>query len=296
MINILFVGCVKSSAILLNVLLEHGMYISGVVTQKESSYNADFCSLDEICEKHSIDYCYTKNINGKDTVEFIMNKKPDVIYCFGWSRLLKEEVLNIPRLGTIGFHPADLPNNRGRHPIIWALVLGLDKTASTFFLMDMDADTGAIVSKEEIAITYFDDAASIYDKVMECAKKQVIDITNKIENGTLVLIPQEKGRGNTWRKRNMYDGQIDWRMSGKAIYNTVRALAKPYPGAHFIAHGREIKIWKVEEIDSNGFNNIEPGKVLKVNSETDYYIKAYDKVIHVIESDNIQLTEGEYLQ
>ncbi|WP_408641721.1 DUF4422 domain-containing protein [Sporofaciens musculi] len=54
--------------------------------------------------------------------------------------------------------------------------------------------------------------------------------------------------GNSWRKRGKTDGKIDWRMSVRAIYNLVRALAKPYVGAHFEYQGLEYKVWKVKEI------------------------------------------------
>ena len=59
-------------------------------------------------------------------------------------------ILDLAPLGIIGFHPAALPRNRGRHPIVWALVLGLEETASTFFFMDKGADTGDILSQEKI--------------------------------------------------------------------------------------------------------------------------------------------------
>jgi methionyl-tRNA formyltransferase len=63
-------------------------------------------------------------------------------FCLGWSNLLKAEILKAAPLGVIGFHPAALPANRGRHPLIWALGLGLDETATTFFFMDKGADRG----------------------------------------------------------------------------------------------------------------------------------------------------------
>ena len=59
--------------------------------------------------------------------------RPDIIFCFGWSRLIKEELLKIPKKGVVGYHPAMLPKNRGRHPLIWALALGIKTTGSTFF-------------------------------------------------------------------------------------------------------------------------------------------------------------------
>ena len=70
--------------------------------------------------------------NEAEQISFITEKSPDVIYCFGWSHILSKKILKLPPYGVVGFHPAELPNNRGRHPIVWALFLGLKKTASTF--------------------------------------------------------------------------------------------------------------------------------------------------------------------
>lgn len=65
-----------------------------------------------------------------------------MIFCFGWSRLIKPPLLELPPMGVVGFHPAALPKNRGRHPLIRALVLGLRETASeTNFGID-PRDTG----------------------------------------------------------------------------------------------------------------------------------------------------------
>ena len=88
------------------------------------------------------------------------------------SRLLKEEILSIAPFGVVGFHATALPANRGRHPIIWALVLGLSETASTFFFMDEGADSGDILSQYKLSISENDNAESLYKKVIKVASVQ----------------------------------------------------------------------------------------------------------------------------
>ena len=109
----------------------------------------------------------------------------------------------------LGFHPAELPNNRGRHPLIWALVLGLDKTASTFFQLDEHADSGNIVSQKKLSIDYEDDARTLYDKIMNVAIEQLKEIYKNLNEKSLISIEQDKNAGNSWRKRSKIDGQID---------------------------------------------------------------------------------------
>ncbi|WP_026523430.1 formyltransferase family protein [Butyrivibrio sp. MB2005] len=291
-----FIGCVESSYIILKHMLQKGYIVSGVVTMDDSPINSDFHSLVPLAKEYGIDVICTKNINDEETLEFIKNKKPDVIYCFGWSRLIGKELLALPPYGVIGFHPAAIPMNRGRHPLIWALVLGLDKTASTFFVMDEGADTGDIISQKDVIIGYDDDAQTLYDKVLNTAKNQVIEFTDKISMDSLVRLPQDKNVGNTWRKRGRLDGQIDFRMSCEGIYNLVRALTHPYVGAHFMMADVEVKVWKCNVYKCDDYKNLEPGKILKVYSETEFEVKAYDGIVHVLDCDNIILKEGEYLR
>ena len=197
-------------------------------------------------------------------------------------------------MGVIGYHPASLPQNRGRHPFIWALVLGLNQSASTFFFMQEGADDGDILSQEEFEILYEDDAKSLYNKVSNIALNQIEDFLPKLQNNNFQRIKQNHEKANIWRKRGKADGKIDFRMTSNAIYNLVRALTKPYVGAYIEYKGQEISIWKVEEINFDK-NNIEFGKVLE-NDEKMIVVKTYDKAIKIIEHDFKELPKvGVYL-
>ena len=175
----------------------------------------------------------------------------------------KEDILKIPHLGVIGYHPAELPKNRGRHPIIWALALGLKKTASTFFYIDEGADTGNLIDQRIVLIEEDDDAKALYSKLIVQAKKQLKDILPIINNKNYHGTPQDDSLSNYWRKRSKIDGQISFTSSSTYIYNLVRALDKPYVGAHILFNDNEIKVWKCK-IGPKKDINFEPGKVLDI--------------------------------
>ena len=293
--RILLIGCVKSSELFLKKLIEIEANLVGVVTKKESKSNADFVDLGKTCQLQEIDYFYVNYINNSEAKSYIRSKNVDLILCLGWSQLLDKEILDIPRMGCIGFHPAELPHNRGRHPLIWALALGMKRTASTLFMLDTAADTGAIVSQQAIEIDYDDDANTLYDKVMEAAVIQLEELLKDFENHAVQVIPHGKEDGNSWRKRGKEDGKIDWRMSSRGIYNLVRALTKPYVGAHFVYQENEYKVWEVKERFDTGFENIEPGKVLEVISASHFIVKAGDNLIEVLNCDMLDIQVGEYL-
>lgn len=262
--KILLIGTVKFSEIVFKQLIQMKADITGICTSRKSNFNSDHVSLKKVAEKHHIPCLETNDINSDYSVSWIKKRDPSIIFCFGWSRIVGDEILNIPKLGVIGFHPALLPFNRGRHPIIWALVLGLKETASTFFLMDKKPDTGDVISQERVPIFFEDDANILYKRISNTATKQLRNIIPKLESGDIKKIKQSNVSGNFWRKRNFADGQIDWRMSAENIYNLVRGLSKPYVGAHFYFDDNIIKVWSTK-IELNVPKNLEPGKVLDVN-------------------------------
>lgn len=293
--KILFIGTVEFSYKALSALIENKFDIVGVLTKSESNFNSDYCDLTPLAKANNIPVFYRTNHNQDEIISFINSKNPDIIYCFGWSHILPKIILSIPKHGVIGFHPAELPNNRGRHPIIWALFLGLKQTASTFFIMDEGADTGDIISQEKINI-YEDNAFSLYNKIINVALKQIVSFTLELETKRAFLfkIKQDKKEGNSWRKRTKNDGKIDFRMTSRAILNLVNALSRPYIGAHLEFQEKEVKVWEVKEEKTNKLNH-EPGKVLEVDG-SDLIVKTYDGSIRIIDHEFNHLPlKGQYL-
>jgi methionyl-tRNA formyltransferase len=298
--KIIFIGSVLFSATSLEKLISIGAEVVGVITKKESKVNNDFFDLSSIAFKNKIPVYYTKDINCIETIDWVNEKKPDILFCFGWSNLIKKDILNIAPNGVIGFHPSFLPNNRGRHPLIWAKVLGLKKTGTTFFFMDEGADTGDILSQSEFEIDFNDDASILYLKMTNTAMKQIEDFHSKLINSSFTRTPQEKSAGNQWRKRGVKDGLIDFRMSTISICNLVRALSKPYVGAHIEFNEMPVSVWKVMP-DSNlnnklSIDNLEPGKVLKIQGQM-VLVKTGDSAVWLTEHEFIELPkEGSYIK
>ena len=292
--KILFIGTVEFSYKALKKLIELKAEIVGVCTKKKSNFNSDFVDLTSLCKNAIIPFKYVDDINSNENIDWIRSLSPDIIFCFGWSNLIKKDLLGLPKMGVVGYHPALLPKNRGRHPLIWALALGLNVGGSTFFFMTEGTDDGDILSQEKVEILYEDDAKSLYDKVSNIALRQIEDFLPKLQNNSFKTIKQNNDLANVWRKRGKVDGKIDFRMTSRAIYNLVRALTKPYVGAHVEYNGQDISIWKVEEVEFDQ-NNIEFGKVLE-NDGKSIVVKTYDKAIKIIDHDFKELPKvGEYI-
>jgi len=293
-----FIGSVAFSESALHHLIAIGpeadTEVAAVCTLESAPFNADHVDLTPMAVAQGIPVRYTPDINAPDVHDWLAEKDCDVIFCFGWSRLIGPALLALPKLGVIGFHPAALPKNRGRHPIIWALALGLGETASSFFFMSKGADTGDILSQEPIAIDAEDDAASLYSKITARALDQISTFVPQLADGSFSRRPQDEARANEWRKRGAEDGRIDWRMSARNIHNLVRALARPYLGAHFLRDGADCKVWKTAIVRTAPANT-EPGKVLAVSPEG-VDIKCGSQAIRLLETEPATIFNvGEYL-
>jgi methionyl-tRNA formyltransferase len=292
--KIIFIGTVKFSRIALQKLIDLNAQVVGVCTLEKSEFNSDHEDLRPLCEKNKIPYKYIDKNFLNDDCNWIKTFNPDIIFCFGWSSLLKNDILKLAPMGILGYHPTKLPQNRGRHPLIWALALGLKKSASTFFFMDNNADSGEILSQKKFDILNSDDAQTLYNKMTDIALLQIEEFLPELQKKKHSTVKQNDQKANVWRKRVKTDGQIDFRMTSEAIYNLVRALAKPYGGAHVKYNQKEIIIWRVEII-RNLQENLESGKVLDVD-DNKIIVKTYDGAIKIINHEFSKLPNiGEYL-
>ncbi|WP_161956370.1 methionyl-tRNA formyltransferase [Metasolibacillus fluoroglycofenilyticus] len=279
--KVLFMGCVKSSLRFLEALyFKTEAEIVGVVTKVQSDYNADHVSLHSFCNEEEIDWLDYQN--NDQLAQWVKLKCPDIIYCFGWSYLLPKEVYSIPKLGAVGYHPTLLPQNRGRHPIIWTLVLGLKETGSTFFYLDDLPDSGAILNQRKLHLDDYETASTLYSKLLNVGEQQVVELTNDFIKGTLKPIVQDEEKATYWRKRGELDGKIDWRMSSQMIINLINALSKPYGGAHFEYYGKKIKVWRAEEVEYSNIDNLIPGEIVDFG-DSFFIIKTSDKLLKIVD-------------
>ena len=294
--KIVYIGTVEFSYHCLVEVLKNNGEVTGIITSKNNKFNSDYQDPTPIAKKHNIPIYYCKNINSSATLEWIKNKKPDILFCFGWSQLLKKEILSIAPMGCLGVHPALIPKNRGRHPIIWSLALGLKESGLTFFFIDEGADSGPILSQRTFNISNQDNARTIIEKIKKLASFQISEFLPQLISGSYKTVPQNPEKATYWRKRSPKDGLIDWRMHSDSILNLIRALTKPYPGAQFIYEEAHITVWAAHEFKEKTPENIEPGKIIQIENRKPV-IKCYNSAIVIDEHEpRTVFTEGEYIK
>lgn len=286
--RIAYIGNVEFSRRALAKLIDMDAEVVGVLTRRNSPTNSDHVDLASLAMGRGIPFAHQDDLDPEATARWLEGLRADVVFCFGWSRLLPPRILEATRLGVVGFHPSPLPRGRGRHPIVWALALGLRETGSSFFLMEEGADTGAILSQERVEILPQDEAADLYDRICATALAQIGEFVPALARGEVRPRPQDHSQASSWRKRGKRDGRIDWRMPAASIANLVRSLAPPYPGAHFETRdGLEPKVRRATELDTAVDPFTEPGRILAKSPDGVWLdVRCGDKAIRIMPPDD----------
>ena len=265
--KIVFISGIKFGLELLTTILENNWKVSLVFSYADNKKNiySDFASFDEITTSYKMMHVKVENINDKENIDMLKSINPDIILVIGWSQILKEEILSLPKLGIIGSHPTLLPKYRGRAPIPWSIIKGLKESGLTFFYMTQGIDTGDILDQRKFEITSTDDATSIYEKITTLGKIMLLENLSLLEKGKAKRIKQDESQFiEYWPKRNPDDGKIDWSKSAKDIHTLIRATTHPYPGAFSLFKKSKLKIWKAKYVDEDLTS---PGKIMSIDQD-----------------------------
>ena len=202
-----------------------------------------FRSVAAVAERHGIPVIAPPDVNAPEIIARVRALEPDFLFSAMFRQLLKRELLEVPRRGALNLHPSLLPRFRGRSPINWVLVEGETETGVTLHYMVEKADRGDIVAQRRIAIDDEDTALTLHRKATEEARLLMREAYPLLASARAPRIVQEQSRASYYGGRRPADGEIDWRRPARMIYDLVRAVTHPYPGAFTWHQGRRIFVW-----------------------------------------------------
>ncbi|MBQ9881557.1 MAG: formyltransferase [Synergistes sp.] len=218
-----------------------------------------FRSVKEIAQKHGIPVRASSKLGSED-IKFCRDLAPELIFSFYYRALIPKEILLLPRLGAYNMHGALLPRYRGRACVNWAVLNGETRTGATLHVMTEKPDGGDIVDSEAVEIKFTDTALDVFLKVAEAARAITERSLPALEAGTAPRTPQNEAEATYFGRRRPEDGRIDWNKSAREIYNLIRAVTHPFPGAFADIGGRKYYIWKARPAEGSA----EPGSVVSL--------------------------------
>ncbi|MBA7481333.1 Methionyl-tRNA formyltransferase [subsurface metagenome] len=287
--KVVFIGVVSMGWHCLKALLESGASVVGIFTAdkkgmvKKSLMHPDYFSdFDGLALKYSVPLYKISDVTMPPDIQKIRELQPDIIFCIGWPQIIKREILQIPQYGCVGVHPTLLPERRGGAPINWCLIDGLSKSGVTLFYFSEGVDSGDIITQREYEITLKDTAGTVLSKATDIAVELVKEYYPLLEKGNAPRLPQEDAEATYTRRRCPEDGIINWSRTSLSIYNWIRALTLPFPGAFTYWNGEKIIIWESELL--RGYKprfDGQPGEILDIMDKKGMVIATGDSCILV---------------
>ena len=267
-----FFGTPEFAAIILEKLIEVGFIPSAVVSNPDKPIGRKKIlppppvkSLVMEHETWSIPVLQPEKLD-KSFMFYVSSFMPDIFIVAAYSQILSRQILEIPRLGTIGVHPSLLPKYRGATPIQAAILNGDEKTGVSLFLIDEKMDNGPILSKKELEFsTRLPDGqvinyqfSDLLQKLAKLGADLLIETLPKYINGEINPLPQDESQAIYTKKIKTEDAFIKpedlkkaQEIGGETALKTdrkIRAL-NPEPGTWTMRDGKRVKILEAVLID-----------------------------------------------
>lgn len=265
MTKIVFMGTPDFAVPVLQQIINDGYNVIGVVTQpdrpvgRKRKITPPPVKVEAL--KYNIPVFQPEKIREEQSLQEILDLKPDLIVTAAFGQILPKKLLDAPKYGCINVHASLLPELRGGAPIHHAIIQGKKETGITIMYMVEQLDAGDMISQVKVPIDERDTVGSLHDKLSEAGAKLLSETLPKLLNGVVTPIKQKDEEATFAYNIKREDERINWNRPGEEIYNHIRGL-NPWPVAFTTLNGETLKIWWGEKVEIT--QTAEPGTIIDV--------------------------------
>ncbi|MBL1434514.1 methionyl-tRNA formyltransferase [Candidatus Wolfebacteria bacterium] len=166
----------------------------------------------------------------------------DMFVVAAYGKILSEELINLPRRGTLNVHPSLLPKYRGASPIEGQILGDEQHIGVTIMHMDKKMDHGPIVLQREKNLPAWPIRKNELTRVFAAFGGELLaEVMNDWCDGKIKTVPQNHDEATFTKKLKRGDGEINF--ADDPYKNFLKFCAFfPWPGTFFFADGVRIKI------------------------------------------------------
>lgn len=277
--RILFFGDGQWAGETLRRLLAEGHDIL-LVVERTSPTDA---ALADAARLHGINLVRPANVNGAAFVKEIASLAADLNVSVSYDQILKPQIVATAPLGFVNLHAGMLPFYRGRSVVNWALINGETEIGVTAHFVDSGIDTGDIVAQVSLPILWTDTYADVLAKLIAAIPELAVQAVADIGSGRATRRPQHGLPGTYFPARRPGDEWIDWSDSSRNIYNKIRAITRPGPGALTVSGNATVKLWQAQYNLSWPRYIATPGEVVGRRDDEGAFVKTGDSIILLTE-------------
>ena len=265
--RVVFFGTPEFSAFILNYLLEHSVNVVAVVSRPDKprgrSGSNQPTAVKETAQRAKLPIYQPEKASDGKFAELLKSLNADLFVVVAYAEILRENILEIPRLGCINVHGSALPKYRGAAPVQRAIMAGEKETAVSIMKMVREMDAGDIYAMEKIAISDYMTAGELFDEMAKVGAKTLLGVIKSLENGKAKSFAQDASQVTFANKIKQEDREIKWTSSAEKIHNHIRGIT-PNPGAYCFAkingEVKRINIKKTAVLPNS--DNLPPGMVI----------------------------------
>ncbi len=265
--RILFFGYSEVGYECLSLLLERGDNVVALITHEDNPTEKIWFKTPAVAAREKNVPVFTPDsVNTPEWRERLAALQPDLILSVYYRHMIGTKILGLPCLGAWNLHGSLLPKYRGRAPINWAVLHGEPRIGMTLHRMVKSADAGAIVDQEGVDLDPRDTAEQAFRKVLPCARRVLERQIDALLAGTVRETPQDESQVTYFGGRKPEDGRINWTQTSRQIFNLIRAVTDPYPGAFTEVGGAQLMLWWAEPDSPTARGRRgQPGEILSVS-------------------------------
>ena len=248
----------------LNALHENGYNIAMVVTQPDRPRGRGRKlappAVKALAQNLGYRVLQPASIKTADFSSLISKLKPDFLVVIAYGKILPENVLALPRLGTINVHASLLPKYRGPAPIQWAVINGEKETGVCTQLMEKELDTGDLLLSVHETIMPDDTAGDLHDRLAVKGATVLIDTLKGLADKRIQPVRQDHSLATYAPMLTKDDGLINWNQPAKSLGCFIRGVT-PWPGAFTFLGDKRLKIFGSQPVETD--TSEPPGTILK---------------------------------
>jgi methionyl-tRNA formyltransferase len=241
--RIIFMGTPEFAVPSLEILLENGYKVVGVVTAPDKPGGRQGMmqsAVKQFAEAKGLNILQPEKLKNPDFINALQELRADLQIVVAF-RMLPEIVWSMPPMGTMNLHGSLLPKYRGAAPINWAVIRGETETGLTTFLLKHEIDTGDLLFQEKVPIGPDETAGELHDRMMQIGAKLVLKSVKALERGATQPMPQTDVEATHAPKIFAETCRINFNQPAANVHNFIRGLS-PYPGAWTTMDGKTLKL------------------------------------------------------
>ena len=266
MVRIVFMGSPEFAIPSLAGLAEH-FSVAGVVTQpdKPAGRGRKLAPppVKVKAEELGIPVIQPLKLKSDEVFEQLTAWAPDVIVVAAYGKILRQNVLDLPKFGCVNVHASLLPRWRGAAPIQAAILSGDERSGVSIMRMEAGLDTGPVLAMRATDIQPEDTGELLTMRLAKLGADLLLDVLPAHLAGKLIPQEQDDNLATYAPMIKKQEGELDFSLTAEECERKVRAF-NPWPGAYLDWEGGRLKVHQAHVVPADGLTSRQRGKVAKM--------------------------------